>query len=192
MEDCTRLIVGELSNGLRNYWETYEDAELGDMAIVKNRGYYDIVKVVGITTVFNKDIKRYTNGAKLKKALGSINIYEEPFFKIKTDNENRQFKCNISVEPKSKKVTIDTEPINNLSEPQMINMEEYIKQLTEARQLTDKAFYSVLERCNDIMKNKKSSFDNNPVIETTGENLSSDDWKITDSLAAELFAKPIP
>ena len=71
------LIAGMLSNGTVNYWECDFAVQINDAVLVYNRSAYDVVKVVGVVLTTLEHTNRFTNGAKLKKAIKIIDIPKE-------------------------------------------------------------------------------------------------------------------
>ena len=73
----TVLLAGMLSNGTVNFWKCDFDIKINDAVLVNNRLAYDVVKVVGIVHTTTENVKRFTNGATLKKAISVIDIPKE-------------------------------------------------------------------------------------------------------------------
>ena len=71
------LVAGMLSNGTIKYWECDFKIAINDVVLVNNRSAYDAVKVVGIVHTTTENVKRFTNGATLKKAISVIDIPNE-------------------------------------------------------------------------------------------------------------------
>ena len=77
MSGSVTLIAGMLSSGTVNYWGCDFEVNINDAVLVHNRAAYDAVKVVGIVLTTTENIKRFTNGASLKKAIRVIDIPTE-------------------------------------------------------------------------------------------------------------------
>ena len=77
MSKSTNLIAGMLSSGTVNYWSCDFNVNINDVVLVNNRSTYDVVTVVGIIHTTTENIKHFTNGAKLKKAISVIDIPKE-------------------------------------------------------------------------------------------------------------------